>query len=215
MIKHMGHGLLTLVVSISLASARTTQAETLNESLLSVESRWAEAAYNTDGRQQGRALKNLLSDVRSLHKAHPNRAAAAAWHGIVARTYRDVRGSMSLAREARDALLSAESMDPLILDGLVYANLGALYSKVSSSLGGFGNKTKGIGYLWKAIVVDPEGIDSNYLYARVLLAEKDYGAARDALIRAKEAPARINHPEADRARQLEVENLLAIVERRL
>jgi hypothetical protein len=215
MIKHVAHGLLTFVVSISLASARTVQAETLNESLLSVESRWAEAAYNTDGRQQGRALKSLLSDVRSLHKAHPNRPEAAAWHGIVARTYMDVRGSMRLAREARDALLSAESMDPLILDGLVYANLGALYSKVSSSLGGFGNKTKGIGYLWKAIVVDPEGIDSNYLYARVLLAEKDYGAARDALIRAKEAPARINHPQADRARKLEVEKLLAMVERSL
>jgi len=215
MIRHVAHGLLTFVVSISLASARTVQAETLDESLLSVENRWAEAAYKTDGQQQGKALKNLLSEVRGLHEAHPNRAEAAAWHGIVARTYMDVRGSMRLAREARDALLSAESMDPLILDGLVYANLGALYSRVSPSLGGFGNKTRGIGYLWKAIVVDPEGIDSNYLYAQVLLAEKDYDAARDALIRAKEAPARIDHPEADRARKLEVENLLAMVERRL
>jgi hypothetical protein len=215
MIKHIGHGLLILVVSMSLTSAKSAQAETLDESLLSVENRWASAAYQTAGRQQGKALKNLLTDVRSLHKSYPDRPDAAAWHGIVARTYMDVRASMSLAREARDALLLAESMDPLVLGGLVYANLGALYFDVPSSLGRFGNKTKGIGYLWKAIVVDPEGIDSNYLYARLLLDEKDYGAARDALIRAKDSPTRPNHPEADFARKLEVENLLASVERRL
>jgi tetratricopeptide (TPR) repeat protein len=200
---------------MSLVFASTSEAQSLEDSLHSVETRWAQAAYASAGRQQGKALKNLLMDVRSLHEGHPNSPEAAAWHGIVARTYMDVRGSMSLAREARDALLVAESMDPLVLGGLVYANLGALYSNVPSSLGRFGNKTKGIGYLWKAIVVDPEGIDSNYLYARVLLAEKDYGAARDALIRAKDAPARPNHPEADLARKLEVENLLASVERRL
>ena len=215
MIKHMGHCLLVLVVSMSLAATRPTQAESLDESLLSVENRWANAAYKTTGRQQGKALKNLLTDVRSLHRIYPDRAEAAAWHGVVARTYMDLRGSMSLAKEARDALLVAESLDPLVLGGLVYANLGALYFNAPSSLGRFGNKTKGIGYLWKAIVVDPEGIDSNYLYARVLLDEKDYGAARDALIRAKDSPARPNHPEADFARKLEVENLLASVERRL
>ena len=215
MVKRIGHGLLALAVLISLASAKPTQAESLDRSLLSVETRWADAAYRTAGSQQGKALKNLLTDVRSLHKTHPDRAEVAAWHGIVARTYRDVNGSMSLAREARDALLVAESIDPLILGGLVYANLGALYFNVPSSLGRFGSKTKGIGYLWKAIVVDPEGIDSNYLYARVLLDEKDYGAARDALIRAKDSPARPNHPEADLARKLEVENLLASLERRL
>jgi len=215
MIKHIGQALLVLVVSLSLTSAKSAQAETLDESLLSVENRWARAAYQTAGRQQGKALKNLLTDVRSLHKSYPDRPEAAAWHGIVARTYMDVGGSNSLAKEARDALLVAESMDPLVLGGLVYANLGALYFNVPSSLGRFGNKTKGIGYLWKAIVVDPEGIDSNYLYARLLLDEKNYSAARDALIRAKDSPARPNHPEADFARRLEVDNLLASVERRL
>jgi len=213
MIKHVGYGLLVLLMS--LASAGTALAETLDDSLLNVENRWAKAAYTTDGRQQGQALKALLNDIRGLHRAHPDRPEAAAWHGIIARSFLDVKGGMSLAREARDALLVAESMDPLVLGGLVYANLGALYFNVPSSFGRFGNKTKGIGYLWKAIVVDPEGIDSNYLYARVLLDEKNYDAARDALIRAKDSPARPNHPEADFARKLEVENLLASVERRL
>ena len=74
---------------------------------------------------------------------------------------------------------------------------------------------RGIGYLWKAIVVDPEGIDSNYLYAEVLLDEKAYSAARDALQRASDAPVRPEHPEADRARKLEVASLLGRIEHRL
>jgi hypothetical protein len=215
MTRQLSHRVLACIASMLLVSANTSEAQPLEESLYSVETRWADAAYSTSGKQQGKALKDLLADIRKLHESHPDRAEVAAWHGIVARTYMDVNGSMRLAREARDALLVAESMDPLVLGGLVYANLGALYFNVPSSLGRFGNKTKGIGYLWKAIVVDPEGIDSNYLYARLLLDEKDYGAARDALIRAKDAPARPNHPEADSARKLEVENLLASLERRL
>jgi len=73
----------------------------------------------------------------------------------------------------------------------------------------------GIGYLWKALVVDPDGIDSNYLYAEVLLDEKDYPAAREALLKASGAPVRPGYPEADRARKLELATLLAMVERRL
>ena len=107
MIKQISYGLFVLLLFF--APAGTTLAATLDESLLSVESRWAEAAYKTEGRQQGRELKNLLAEVRSLHKMHPNSAEAAAWHGVVARTCMESKGSMRLAREARDALLTAES----------------------------------------------------------------------------------------------------------
>lgn len=207
---------LALLVLMSLTTIRTSQAEPLEESLASVENRWANAAYKTVGRQQTTALKNLLNDVRGLHKTHPDRPEAAAWHGVVARTYMDIKGgSRNLAKEALDALLVAESLDPLVLGGLVYANLGALYSSAPSGLGGIGNRTRGIGYLWKAIVVDPDGIDSNFLYAKTLLDENDYRSARDALQRANNAPTGIANPEADRLRKTEVATLLTMVEHRL
>jgi hypothetical protein len=212
------HCVLTLLVLMSVASIRAAEAQTLDDLLLEIESRWAAATHETDGRQHQETLKKLLQDVRDLHASYPGRPGAAAWHGIVARAYMDAKGSngsMRLAREARDALLKAESLDALVLGGRVYANLGSLYSKVPSSFGGFGNKTRGIGYLWKAIVVDPDGMDSNYLYAEVLLDEKDYPAARDALLRANNAPARPGHPEADLARKLAVATLLAKLEHRL
>ena len=74
MIKHVGYVLLMLFMAF--ASGRSALAATLDDSLLNVESRWARAAYKTDGRQQGKALKALLNDVRSLHEAHPNRPEA-------------------------------------------------------------------------------------------------------------------------------------------
>lgn len=218
MSKQVHHCFLILLVSVSLASVESAETQSLDDMLLNIESRWATAAHETDGRLHQKTLKKLLDDVRDLHANHPGTPGAAAWHGIVARAYMAAKGSgvsMRLAREARDALLKAESLDPLVLGGRVYANLGSLYSKVPSGFGGFGNKTRGIGYLWKAIVVDPDGIDSNYLYAEVLLDEKDYPAARDALLKASGAPVRPGHPEADRARKLEIATLLGKVENRL
>jgi hypothetical protein len=206
---------LVIFVAMPFAAVNAPHAQSLDESLLIIEDRWATAAFETQGRQQGRDLKMLLSDVRDLHNRYPDRSEAATWHGVVARTNMEVRGSMRLAREARDALLQAESLDPLVFGGLVYANLGALYSETTSSFTGFGNKVRGIGYLWKAMVVDPDGIDSNFLYAEVLFSEKDYVAARDALLRASKTPVRSSHAKADRARKSQVATFLADVERRL
>jgi hypothetical protein len=134
----LNHCFLPSIALMLSAFGSTSEAQPLDDSLHSVETRWAQAAYESAGRLQGKTLRILLNDVRGLHKIHPDSAEAAAWHVIVARTYMEFKGSMSLAREARDALL-----------------------------------------------------------------------------RAMDATARPNHPEADLARKLEVENLLASVERRL
>jgi len=212
---YLGLSLMMTIAAMSLAPARAARAESLDDSLLTIEDRWAVAAHETNDKRKRQNLRELLDDVRGLHKLYPEKPEAAAWHGIVARSYMDVSASMRIAKEARDALLVAESIDPLVLDGQVYAHLGALYSEVSSAFGGFGSKTRGIGYLWKAITVDPQGIDANYFYAELLFKEKDYVAARNVLLRANDAPERPGHPKADRARKLEVVNLLAAVERKL
>jgi len=208
-----------LLISIMLITfSRTAAAQTIDESLLSIESRWAAASQQSNERQQVTSLKKLLRDARQLHEEHPQKAEAAVWHGIVARSFMDAKGlkaSSGIAREARDAFLSAESLNPTIFGGLVYANLGALYTKASSKFGGFGNKTKGLGYFWKAIVMDPDGLDSNYLYAKMLVDEKDYESAYDALLRASNASTHYLHSSADNARRLEIAELLATVEKRL
>jgi len=97
MTRQLSRSHISYVALMSLAVASTAEAQPFEDSLHSVENRWAKAAYKTVGRQQGKDLRALLKDVRLLHETHPDSPEAAAWHGIVARTYRDIKGSMSLA----------------------------------------------------------------------------------------------------------------------
>ena len=208
-------GTMLTIAAMSFAFAHSVCAESLDASLSNIEDRYASAAIESDEKEKRRNLTKLLDDVRGLHASYPDRPEAAAWHGIVAQSYMDVRPNLSIAKEARDALLDAESIDPLVLDGQVYAHLGALYSRTRSGFGGFGSSTRAIGYLWKAITVDPQGIEANYLYAELLYKEKNYTAARDALVKAAEAPVRPDHSRIDSARKMEVRDLLAAVQRKL
>jgi hypothetical protein len=98
-------------------------------------------------------------------------------------------------------------LDPGELGGLVYANLGALYAKTSS--------VRGIGYMWKAIIVDPDGLDSNYLYAELLIDERRYGEARDVLLKVSGSLSRPDHLRADRGRRQQAIDLLKRVETQL
>ena len=207
-----------MVAIVSTAFGNSANAQTLDESLQNIEGDWVSATRISNNKQQAKKLKILLRDVRAIHEGHPLSAEAAVWHGLVARSYMDAKsrtGYSSIAREALDAFLSAETLNPTVFGGLVYANLGALYSGAPSKFGGFGNKTKGLGYFWKAIVVDPDGLYSNYLYARMLVDEKDYIAAHDALLRASQAADSYLHPTAERARRAEIAELLEAIERRL
>jgi len=208
--------LATLAMTVSVAEK--ADAQTFDETLLEIENRWAEATYQATGREKDEALEALLNDVRDLAERHPDRPEAAAWHGIIARECIESRGrsrSAKLRREAREALLKAESLDPLVLDGLVYANLGALYSETPQGFGGKGGNVKGIGYMWRAIVVDPDGLDSNYLYAELLVDEHRLEEAREILLRASTIPARPDHLRADRGRREQIIALLESVETRL
>ena len=205
-------------LAMTVAVAEKADAQTFDETLLEIENRWAEATYQATGREKDEALEALLNDVRDFAERHSDRPEAAAWHGIIARECIKSRGrsrSTKLRREAREALLKAESLDPLVLDGLVYANLGALYSQTPSGIGGKSNNVKGIGYMWRAIVVDPDGLDSNYLYAELLVSEKRFEEARQILQRAAAIPARPDHLHADRGRREQILNLLESVDREL
>ena len=138
--------------------------------------------------------------------------------GIVASTYAGVKGpfgAMSLAKEAREALLAAETLDPGVLDGSVYTSLGTLYSKVPGGIIGFGDKDLARDYFKKAIAANPDGIDPNYFYGEFLFEQEEFEAAKAALLKAHNAPARPERPLADEGRHEEVSALLAQVEKSL
>ncbi len=208
--------LLSFVLAVvPLASA---SAQSVGETLRDFEDRWAHAVFESKGREQARALSKLLKDTREFARSHDESPDAAAWHGIVAHEClragcKSAQGS--LRKEARDALQKADSLDPYVLDGRAAAHLGALYARTSSSFGGFGSSVKGIGYLWRALVIDPDCLDSNYLYAELLVEEKNLAEARNILRKAMATPARQEHFVADRGLHRQIRDLLAAVESRL
>ena len=209
---------LIVAVSSTFPLTNTAFAQALEDTFSDFENRWAVTVFELPIGKRDRALKSLLFEARDLANKYSELPKAVAWHGIVANECLR-NGCMSrstrLRKEARDALLKAESLDPLILDGLVYATLGTLYSEAPTYLGGFGSKTRGIGYMWRAIVLDPEGLDANYLYAELLVEEKRYKDAREVLVKASALPARSDHERADLGRHRQIQALLEEVENRL
>lgn len=192
--------------------------DAFDSTLHDIQHRWAEANYNTSGSAQKQAFESLLEDARSFAAANPGRAEALVWQGIIASTYAGVKGpfgAMSLAKEARQVLMQAEALDPTVLDGSVYTSLGTLYSKVPGGLIGFGDKSLAREYLEKAVQQNPDGIDPNYFYGEFLLEQKEYEAAKTALLKAKNAPQRPDRPLADEGRQREIDSLLDEVNRKL
>ena len=209
---------LLLPAALIVAATAPAGAQTVDETLLDIENRWAVALYASSEQEKEVALTKLLRDVRAFAASHSDNPEAVAWHGIIARecTRAQCRSrSRKFNKEARDALLKAEALDPYALGGRIYANLGALYSQTSSAFGGFGSQVKGIGYLWRAIIIDPHGLESNYLYAELLVGENNLDEARQVLLKASATPVRPSHLLADRGRQQEILALLRKVEDQL
>jgi tetratricopeptide (TPR) repeat protein len=183
-----------------------------------IQARWAVANYEATGSEQKAQFENLLDDARQFAQAHPERAEALAWQGIVASSYAGVKGpfgAMSLAKEARESLTSAEKLDPTVLNGSVYTSLGVLYNKVPGGIIGFGDKDVARQYLEKALAINPDGIDPNYFYGELLFEQKDYDAAREALLKARQAPPRPDRSLADSGRHREIDALLEKVEKKI
>jgi len=207
-----------LLAGMASVPTMAADGDAFDNTLHDIQHRWAEANYNTSGGVQKQAFETLLEDARAFAAANPGRAEALVWQGIVASTYAGVKGpfgAMSLAKEARQVLMQAEALDPTVLDGSVYTSLGTLYSKVPGGLIGFGDKSLAREYLEKAVQQNPDGIDPNYFYGEFLLEQKEYEAAKTALLKAKNAPQRPDRPLADEGRQREIDSLLDEVNRKL
>ena len=209
---------MTLVAMVFAATSLSVRAADFDEQLLDIQHRWAHANYEASGGGQKKAFAALLEDAREFAATHPDRAEALVWRGIVSSTYAGVKGpfgAMSLAKEARDALLAAEALDPTVLAGSVYTSLGTLYYKVPGGIIGFGDKELARNYLQKALQANPDGIDPNYFYGEFLFEQKEYVAAKEALLKAKAAPHRESRPLADEGRQREIAALLERVNQKL
>ena len=179
-----------------------------DEDLAAIQSDWAVANYDIpDKKAAAAAFESLADRAHALSEAHPDKAEALVWEGIVLSSWAGKEGglgALKLCKQARARLEAAEAIDPSVLQGSVYTSLGTLYYRVPGWPVGFGNDDKAEAYLKKALDLNPDGIDPNYFYGDFLAEQGDYAGARAHLEKALAAPDRPGRDLADAGRRDEI-----------
>jgi tetratricopeptide (TPR) repeat protein len=201
--------LIALAASTSLAQAAEPG---FNERIDEIGHRWAKAYYETPEKNKDAAFADVIASAKDAAGAYPGKAEPIVWEAIALSSAAKVEGGFSAlkkAREARDLLLSAESIDATAINGAVYTSLGSLYANVPGWPISFGDKKKAREYLEKAIAIAPADIDSNYFYADFLSNDGEYAKSAQYLKHALNAPPRPGREDADVGRRQEARALLA------
>lgn len=190
----------------------------IDEKILAIQHRWAQANYELQSKSQVQAFEALVSDAERMTEQYPDAASVWIWSGIIKSTYAGVKGGLGALKYARAAKVDLEralSLEPDALDGSAYTSLGTLYFKVPGWPLGFGDHDKAEALLLKALAINPQGIDSNYFYGDYLIGEKRYLEAETYLVRARQAPPRPHRALADAGRQKEIALALSTVHKKL
>jgi tetratricopeptide (TPR) repeat protein len=190
----------------------------VTDTLLDIQHSWAKTNYQLQDKEQLKQFELLLSKVEEQTVLHPEQADFWIWQGIVQSSFAGAKGglgALSFAKKARKSFERALELDDSALQGSAYTSLGILFHKVPGWPLGFGDDDEARLLLVKALEMNPEGIDPNYFYGEFLFDKKDYALAKTHLHKALRAPDRTERPLADSARRLEIEKLLAQVNKRL
>jgi tetratricopeptide (TPR) repeat protein len=190
----------------------------LSEDVLHLQQRWEEVNYQLPGDSQLNAYRDLISEADRVTAAEPESAEAWIWSGIIKSSFAGIDGGLGAlkwAKTSKSELEKALAIDAGALNGSAYTSLGILYAKVPGWPIGFGNQKKAEELLKTALIINPDGIDSNYFYADFLASEHRYREARDYLLKAQSAAPRPDRKLADAGRQKEIRAKLAEVEAKL
>jgi tetratricopeptide (TPR) repeat protein len=188
------------------------------DTLKHLQHRWAEVNYSLQGDAQEKAFEVLMSEAESASAATPGSAELLIWKGIIESSYAGAKGglgALSLAKKAKADFENAMQIDDQALAGSAYTSLGTLYFKVPGWPIGFGDDKQAKVLLEKALVINPDGIDSNYFYGQYLADKKQWTDAQTYLVKAQQAQPRPDCPLADRGRQKEIAQALDKVRQQL
>ena len=180
---------------------------------------WAHVNYEIkDSRAESVEAEQLAAQSEALAKSNPRKAEPLAWQALAllcdADAKHDLR-SLELARAAKRLLEKAAKIDPnAIGPGVIYANLGSLYSQMPGFPLGFGDSDRAQAYFDKAMAANPAGLDANYFYADFLYRQGESAKAIQALEKAMAAKARPGRELADSGRKWEAGQLLAKIQRK-
>ncbi|MCU7835427.1 MAG: hypothetical protein KZQ83_09240 [gamma proteobacterium symbiont of Taylorina sp.] len=199
-----------LLISASVVVA----SEPLDSKIHALQKEWAVANYDMDEKQLEKVFADLNNKAEQLTMEYPQSAEPLVWQAIILSTDAGKNGglrALGKVKKSKTLLLKAEQIDAEVLNGSIYTSLGSLYYQVPIWPIAFGDDSKAEFYLKKALMINPEGIDSNYFYADFLLDQARYQEAKSYFERALKAPARQDRTLADKGRRSEVQKKLQIV----
>ncbi len=212
--------LILAALSLLLAGSAAASADpALDARIAELQSGWAHVKYEVKGEEaQLSGMEALAAQAKTLTAAYPGKAEPLVWEAIILSSEAGIKGGMgalSLVKDARAKLETAEKIDATVLDGSVNTSLGSLYYQVPGFPIGFGSDKKAKAYLEKALALNPDGIDPNYFYGDFLFRQGDYAKARDVLNHALAASPRPGREVADAGRREEIKAVLSQVEIKL
>jgi len=213
-----GRGVLLTASSLAATSFNTFAAENFNTQLLNLQQHWVQVNYQLVDDAQENGFENLVKQAQDLVAANPDNANGLVWLGIIESSYAGAKGgigALSLVKKAKKAFEESMKIDDSALNGSAYTSLGTLYHKVPGWPLGFGDDGTAKKMLEKAMLINPNGIDSNYFYGEFLFDEKEYTKAKEHLMLALQAPARQERPLADKFRRVEINQLMVKVDKKI
>jgi len=209
-------GLLLLVAINGSALAEPTV--NMMQSVEKLQHGWETIKFNTEKDKQEAAYSELAKQAHGVSETYPGQAEPLVWEAIILSTYAGAKGgfgALKLVEQARDLLLQAEKINPIALNGSIYASLGNLYHQVPGWPIGFGSDNKARNYFEKALNINPDGLEPNYFYGQLLYDEGEYEKALQTLNRALKAPSRSGREITDAGQRKEIAAIIEDVKRQL
>ncbi len=197
----------TTYVAILLLISSAVAARPLDDAIEKLESDWAKAYYQQTHEQQKASLSALIKKVQTLSQQYPEAVEPKIWHAVLLST----QAANLPAFEALTALDNAKTLleqsikqNPNALAGTAFTTLGTLYFMAPPWPISFGDNEKARQMLLKGLEINPNGIDSNYFYAKFLLSQGQDQDALNYLKKALAAPLRTTQKFADTQLKQEV-----------
>ena len=208
--------LCSLVLMFTLSSQ--SNAATLEEGIQQLMDTWAHVNFELKSDEQEAAFVKLIEQADAVTTQFPQQAGAWTWSGIIKSSYAGASGglgALSFAKAAKKDFEKSIKLDPNALAGSAYTSLGVLYHKVPGWPIAFGDDDDAEKLLKQGLENNADGKIANFFYGEFLYDDRKYEQAKKHLLVAKKAPLRANSLVADQYRQVEIEALLAKVEKKL
>jgi tetratricopeptide (TPR) repeat protein len=217
----MRNSLCALALGALLCLCGLALAGSPEETLGALRERWSEVKYGLPAEKERADQYHAFAlQAREVAEANPYLAEPLVREGMALAAEAQARGGIRaywLAQKARESLEESLKLDEGALHASAYTTLATLHARGLLWPFNVGKKNalRAEKYFRRALALDPQGIDPNFLYGEYLLGLYRLPEARGHLERALKAPLRPGEERADGARREEIQALLAKIEKDL